>query len=81
MLQVASFRERERAEVLARQIRDKGFEPAVEQVSLNRGEVTFRVRVGPFTELSAAQEAAQEILATSGYRVLILPAHAAPEAG
>jgi D-alanyl-D-alanine carboxypeptidase (penicillin-binding protein 5/6) len=79
VLQVASFRERERAETLARQIRDKGFEPAVEQVSLNGGEVSFRVRVGPFTELGEAQEAAQEILAKSGYRVLILPAQAARE--
>jgi D-alanyl-D-alanine carboxypeptidase len=81
VLQVASFRERDRAETLARQIRDKGFEPAVEQVSLNGGEVSFRVRVGPFAELSEAQEAAQEILAKSGYRVLILPAQGARESG
>ncbi|MGH7816970.1 MAG: SPOR domain-containing protein, partial [Candidatus Binatia bacterium] len=72
VLQVASFRERERAELLARQIRDKGFEPVVEQVSLGRGESTFRVRIGPFAELSVAQEVAQEILAKSGHRVLIL---------
>ena len=80
VLQVASFRERERAELLAKQIRDKGFEPVVEQVSLGRGESTFRVRIGPFAELSVAQEVAQEILAKSGHRVLILSQQTPAEA-
>jgi D-alanyl-D-alanine carboxypeptidase (penicillin-binding protein 5/6) len=72
MLQVASFRERDRAEQLARQIREKGFDSSVEQLAAVRGDSSFRVRVGPYADLIAAQEAAQEILAKSGHRVLIL---------
>jgi len=79
VLQVASFRERDRAELLAGQIREKGFEVAVEQVSLSPGETTFRVRIGPYAELSVAQEVAQQILVKSGHRVLILPQQAPGE--
>lgn len=73
ILQVASFRERDRAEQLARQIREKGFDSSVEPFVPARGDSSFRVRVGPYAELIAAQEAAQEIFAKSGHRVLILP--------
>jgi D-alanyl-D-alanine carboxypeptidase len=73
ILQVAAFRERDRAEQLARQIREKGFDSSVEQLATGRGDWSFRVRVGPYADLIAAQEAAQEILTKSGHRVLILP--------
>jgi D-alanyl-D-alanine carboxypeptidase len=73
VLQVAAFRERDRAEQLARQMRDKGFESSVEQPAAVRGDSSFRVRVGPYADLIAAQQAAQEILIKSGHRVLILP--------
>jgi serine-type D-Ala-D-Ala carboxypeptidase (penicillin-binding protein 5/6) len=73
VLQVASFREKDRAESLSRQISEKGFDAFVEQISLNRNETAYRVRLGPYAELATAQETAQEILSKSGHRVLILP--------
>jgi serine-type D-Ala-D-Ala carboxypeptidase (penicillin-binding protein 5/6) len=73
ILQVASFREKDRAESLSREINEKGIDAFVEQTSMSRGEVSYRVRVGPYPELTSAQETAQEILAKSGHRVLILP--------
>jgi D-alanyl-D-alanine carboxypeptidase (penicillin-binding protein 5/6) len=73
ILQIASFRERDRAELLAQQIRDKGFETSIELFAAGQGESSFRVRVGPFADLNAAQEVAQEILAKIGHRALILP--------
>jgi D-alanyl-D-alanine carboxypeptidase (penicillin-binding protein 5/6) len=73
ILQVASFRERDRAELLAQQIRDKGFETSIELFAVGQVESSFRVRVGPFTDLNAAQGVAQEILAKIGHRALILP--------
>jgi serine-type D-Ala-D-Ala carboxypeptidase (penicillin-binding protein 5/6) len=73
VLQVATFRERDRAEFFSRQMSDKGFETFIEQTSLQQGETAYRVRVGPYSELLTAQETAQDILTKSGHRVLILP--------
>jgi D-alanyl-D-alanine carboxypeptidase (penicillin-binding protein 5/6) len=80
ILQVGSFRERDRAELLARQIREKGFETSIELFAVGQGETSFRVRVGPFADLNAAQGVAQEILAKSGHRALILPWQTARQA-
>ena len=80
ILQVASFRERDRAELLAQQIRDKGFETSIELFAVGQGESSFRVRVGPFADLNAAQGVAQEILAKVGHRALILPWQTARQA-
>jgi cell division septation protein DedD len=79
ILQVASFRDRDRAELLAQQIRDKGFETSIELFAVGQGELSFRVRVGPYADLTA-QEVAQEILAKSGHRALILPWQTARQA-
>jgi D-alanyl-D-alanine carboxypeptidase len=73
VLQIGSFRERDRAELLAQQLRDKGFESVIELAVLARGESSYRVRVGPFGDLNLAQEAAQAIVAKSGHRPVILP--------
>jgi D-alanyl-D-alanine carboxypeptidase len=73
VLQLASFREKERAELLSRQISEKGFEAFVEQTIVSRNETSYRVRVGPYAELATAQETAQEILSKSGHRAMILP--------
>jgi len=73
ILQVASFREKYRAESLSREINEKGFDTFVEQTLINRDETAYRVRVGPYPELLIAQETAQEILSKSGHRVMILP--------
>ena len=73
ILQLAAFREKERAELLSRRMTDSGFDSFIEQVSLQAGAITYRVRIGPYAELLMAQETAQDILAKSGHRVLILP--------
>lgn len=73
VLQLATFREKGRAESFSRQMSEKGFDAFVEPTSLQTGESAFRVRVGPYPELLSAQETAQDILTKSGHRVLILP--------
>lgn len=72
VLQLATFREKNRAELFLRQMNEKGFEAFIEQTSLE-GEPAYRVRVGPYSELLTAQETAQDILTKSGQRVLIVP--------
>jgi D-alanyl-D-alanine carboxypeptidase len=79
LLQVGSFRERERAEALVKQFSENGFEAFVEKISLTESQTSYRVRVGPYADLLEAQEIAQEILNKSGLRALILPAPAQPE--
>jgi D-alanyl-D-alanine carboxypeptidase (penicillin-binding protein 5/6) len=81
ILQVGSFRDRERAESLSRQINDKGIDAFVEKTAMRPGETAYRVRVGPYSELLTAQETAQQILSKSGHRVLILPFQAGREDG
>jgi D-alanyl-D-alanine carboxypeptidase (penicillin-binding protein 5/6) len=80
MLQVGSFRERERAELVSRQISEMGFEPVIDTTTVGGGEAAYRVQVGPYAELVAAQEVAQVILAKNGYKSLILQLPAARDA-
>jgi D-alanyl-D-alanine carboxypeptidase (penicillin-binding protein 5/6) len=79
VLQVGAFRERGRAESLSRQIVEEGYNAFIAEAPLNQGETTYRVRVGPYTELLQAQESAQALSKQSGYQVLILPVSTAPE--
>lgn len=81
VLQLATFREFERAELVSRQLSAKGFDVFIEETSLPEGVAGYRVRVGPYTELATAQETAASILSKSGYRPLILPAVSALEYG
>lgn len=80
VLQIASFRERDRADLLASQIREKGFDPFIEQTVLTGGESSYRVRIGPYADLVSAQEVAQEILAKSGHRAMVVPPQTPGEA-
>ena len=74
ILQVGSFREQHRAEALLKTFSDKGFEVFVEKTALNdKGETSYRVRLGPYTQLSEAQQILQEVLKESGHRAIILP--------
>ena len=77
VLQIASFRERDRAESLQRWIAEGGYQVFLEKVPLNNGETTYRVRVGPYGQLINAQEAAREIENKSGFRAIILPTSSA----
>lgn len=79
VLQIASFRERDRAESLQRWIAEGGYQAFLEKVPLNNGETTYRVRVGPYGQLMNAQEAAREIENKSGFRAIILPASSATQ--
>lgn len=79
VLQIASFRERDRAESLQRWIAEGGYQAFLEKVPLNNGETTYRVRVGPYGQLMNAQEAAREIESKSGFRAIILPASSATQ--
>ena len=73
VLQVASFREADRAESLLKTYWERGFEAFVEKAPLDEGENTYRVRIGPYSELLEAQETAKEIRDQSGIQPLIFP--------
>lgn len=81
LLQIASFRERDRAEALQKTILEGGQKAFLERALLNDGEVTFRVRTGPYQELTDAENAAREIESTSGFTPMILPADGAGKPG
>jgi len=78
LLQVGSFRERERADSMVKQFSAEGLEAFVEKTPLPGGQTIYRVRVGPYAERLEAQEIAQEIINKTGLRPLILPAPAQP---
>jgi serine-type D-Ala-D-Ala carboxypeptidase (penicillin-binding protein 5/6) len=62
ILQVGSFREQHRAEALLKAFSDKGFEVFIEKTALTeKGEISYRVRLGPYTQLSEAQQMVQEV--------------------
>lgn len=72
VLQLGTFRERERADTLVRQLAEKGYEVFVEPTLIQPGETAYRVRLGPYSEWFMAQEIAQEIYRTSGLQALVL---------
>jgi D-alanyl-D-alanine carboxypeptidase (penicillin-binding protein 5/6) len=76
ILQIASFRERDRADTLQRLIAANGIPASIEPAPVPNGETTYRVRVGPYANLVEAQEAAREIETKSGFRAIVLPAGA-----
>jgi D-alanyl-D-alanine carboxypeptidase len=76
VLQVASFRERDRAENLQKVIASSGIPVLLEPAPVN-GQTTYRVKAGPYARLTDAQEVAREIETKSGFRAIILPATAA----
>ena len=80
VLQVGSFREQHRAEVLLKAFSEKGFDAFVEKTSLSdKGETSYRVRLGPYAELSEAQHILKEVLEESGHRAIVLPYSIIPE--
>ena len=72
-LQLAAFRERDRAEALLKQITDKGIMAFIEEAPASQGQVTYRIRSGPFSDPIEAQEAADTIFSRSGQRAMIMP--------
>ncbi|MEX0803346.1 MAG: D-alanyl-D-alanine carboxypeptidase [Candidatus Binatia bacterium] len=81
VIQVGSFRERQRAESLLKAFSEKGFEVFVETAALDdSGETTYRVRLGPYRQLLEAQEIVQEVFSQSGHRAIIFPLPVLPNA-
>jgi D-alanyl-D-alanine carboxypeptidase (penicillin-binding protein 5/6) len=81
IVQLGAFRERERAEFLARQLSHRGLEAFLERVPAAKGDVTYRVRVGPYAARSEAEEIVKEIFETSGHQAIIVPADPRLEPG
>jgi len=80
VLQVGSFREQHRAEALLKAFSEKGFDAFVEKTTRSdKGETSYRVRLGPYAELSEAQEILQDVLKESGQRAIVLPYSIIPE--
>jgi serine-type D-Ala-D-Ala carboxypeptidase (penicillin-binding protein 5/6) len=80
VLQLGSFREQHRAEGLVRAFSEKGFDAFVEKTTISdKGETSYRVRMGPYAERSEAQEILQEVLNESGHRAIVLPYSIIPE--
>jgi D-alanyl-D-alanine carboxypeptidase (penicillin-binding protein 5/6) len=79
VVQLGAFRERGRAEFLARQFARRGLYAFLEQITSPKGEVTYRVRMGPYPARTEAQEIAKEIAQTSGHQAIIIPADSPPE--
>lgn len=80
VLQIGSFRQRERAEALRESVTEWGYPTYVVTAHLNNGDTTYQVRVGPYPELAYAQRVAGEIDSKTGSRSIILPAHLGAEA-
>ena len=81
MLQVGSFRERERAECCPGRLTKRVSTRLSRSPTAGRDETAYRVQVGPYAELVAAQEIAQDLFAKNGQRSLIRQFPAAREAG
>jgi D-alanyl-D-alanine carboxypeptidase (penicillin-binding protein 5/6) len=80
VLQVGSFREQHRAEALVKAFSEKGFDAFVEKTATSdKGENSYRVRLGPYSELSEAQHFVREVLEESGHRAIVLPYSIIPE--
>lgn len=77
LVQIAAFREKDRAEILQKLIAETGYETFLEEGPVRDGEITYRVRMGPYPELMRAQEIAREVEDKSGIRAIILPVPAA----
>lgn len=73
ILQVGTFREALRADMLTKQFIAKGFDAFIERIVIENAQIAYRVRVGPYADLSHAQEVAQELHTRSGYQAVIQP--------
>jgi D-alanyl-D-alanine carboxypeptidase len=72
VVQLGAFREAQRAESLARQIAARGLNPFLERITAG-GEITYRVRMGPYAEKTEAEDVARDIAEGSGYQPIVVP--------
>jgi D-alanyl-D-alanine carboxypeptidase (penicillin-binding protein 5/6) len=74
VLQVGSFREQHRAEGLLKAFSEKGFDAFIEKTTISdKGETSYRVRLGPYAELSEVQHILKEVIEESGHQAIVLP--------
>jgi hypothetical protein len=71
-IQVASFKEKERALKILGEFEGKGFKPWIETVSLGDA-LWHRVIVGPYSNLPAAEKDRNQIVKNSPFQPIILP--------
>lgn len=82
VLQVGSFREQHRAEGLLKAFAEKGFDAFIEKTTVSgKGEISYRVRLGPYADLSEAQQILKEVMEESGHRAMVLPYSIGEDAG
>jgi D-alanyl-D-alanine carboxypeptidase len=72
LIQLGAFRDRQRAESLARQIAQHGLYPFLERIT-DGAEVTYRVRIGPYAARNEAEEIAREVSQASGQHPVVVP--------
>jgi D-alanyl-D-alanine carboxypeptidase (penicillin-binding protein 5/6) len=80
VVQLGAFREAQRAESLARQIAARGLNPFLERITAG-GEITYRVRMGPYAEKTEAEDVARDIFEGSGYQPIVVPVNTGFERG
>ncbi|MBM4261569.1 MAG: D-alanyl-D-alanine carboxypeptidase [Deltaproteobacteria bacterium] len=71
ILQVGTFREGGRADMLTKYFLANGFNAFVERTVLEKAQIAYRVRVGPYADMAHAQEVARELQLRSGYQPII----------
>jgi len=71
LLQVGSFRKSTEADSFKAELALLGMTPTVQSVTVNGKETWHRVRVGPYTDLTALNQDRQQ-LRTSGHRPIVL---------
>jgi hypothetical protein len=64
--------------LLQQRMLEVGYPTYMDAVPLDNGETTYRVRLGPFSQLDVAQDIARQIEGKSGFRPIILPSPAEP---
>ena len=79
ILQIASFRQRERAEALRERISQSGYQAQILTIYLQNGEIMHQVRVGPYARIAEAQQVAKVIETKEALRPIIL--HLSADAG
>ncbi|HHC71826.1 MAG TPA: hypothetical protein ENK54_02935 [Thiotrichales bacterium] len=73
VVQVASFEKQEKARELRDRLRKEGLEAFVEPYRLSGEHILYRVRVGPFLDLSQAREAKIAINRRTGLHGYVAP--------
>ncbi len=71
MVQIASFRDEERAESLRNKIAKGGYKTTVHRFSPQNGDTAYRVRIGPYTQWIHAKKVARKLERKRGMKPMI----------